>query len=234
MLSDQRLMELHVEALFTHDASQRLLTVNEPHGNGALAPRFFLGRTQAGSVRRFRSDVPDPLVEQLEVLCADEKTSGELLRKPQHFEKYIRLLQSHATIQELWMGPAYRVPVEATPPAHAVGITDQNADLLRGGFEWLIPRIEDEQPCLAIVREGAAVSICRSVRITSRAHEAGVETLDVFRRRGYASEVVIGWARAVHEMGCVPLFSTSWENVLSQGVARKLALALYGVTFHVK
>ncbi len=131
------------------------------------------------------------------------------------------------------MGPAYRVPVEAVPPTEVTRITCENAGLLRGGFEWLITRIEDEQPCFAVVQGGQAVSICRSVRITPRAHEAGVETLEAFRGRGYAPRVVAGWATTVHEMGCIPLYSTSWENAASQGVAGKLALGLYGVTFHV-
>jgi hypothetical protein len=90
------------------------------------------------------------------------------------------------------MGPAYRVPVEATPPTHVVRITRENAELLRGGFEWQIARIDNEQPCLAMLCRRQAVSICRSVRLTSRAHEAGVETLNAFRGRGYASKVVAG------------------------------------------
>jgi hypothetical protein len=94
MLSAQELMEIHVEALFTHDAHQRLRTINEPDGNGAPAPRLFLGRTVEGNIWRFRSDVPDTLVEQLEVWCADQTTSGALQRKPHHFEMYIKLLTS--------------------------------------------------------------------------------------------------------------------------------------------
>jgi RimJ/RimL family protein N-acetyltransferase len=131
------------------------------------------------------------------------------------------------------MGPAYRVPVEPRPPAHVVRITHENAELLRFGFADLIAELTDYQPFLAVVQEGRAVSVCRSVRITSEAHEAGVETLSAFRGRGYASEVVAGWAAAVREMGCIPLYSTSWENVASQGVARRLAMALYGADFEV-
>lgn len=66
--SDRELMAAHALALFTHDDGARLLTVNEPSG-GAPAPRLFLGRTRQGNLWRFRSDLPDVLVRELEALC---------------------------------------------------------------------------------------------------------------------------------------------------------------------
>ena len=105
--------------------------------------------------------------------------------------------------------------------------------MLRGGFEELVEELPDWQPFLAIVEEGRAVSVCRSVRITPDAHEAGVETLPDFRGKGYAKDVVAGWARLVQSMGALPLYSTSWENTASQAVAKKLHLVPYGADFHV-
>jgi hypothetical protein len=52
--SHSELMRLHIEALFVHDAEQCMVRVNEP--NGALAPRFFLGRTSDGIITRVRYD----------------------------------------------------------------------------------------------------------------------------------------------------------------------------------
>ncbi|HSW09346.1 MAG TPA: hypothetical protein VLK32_00365 [Bacillota bacterium] len=75
------------------------------------------------------------------------------------------------------------------------------------------------QPFFGLVEEGRAVSICSSVRITPAAHEAVVETLPSFPGRGYAQDVVAGWASAVQATGALPLYSTSWENVASQAVA---------------
>jgi len=77
------------------------------------------------------------------------------------------------------------------------------------------------------------VSVCRSVRITPAAHEAGVETLPDFRAKGYAQDVVAGWARLVRSMGAIPLYSTSWENTASQALAKKLRLVMYGADFQV-
>ncbi len=225
------LMEFHVEALFTHDQNMRLRTINEPWPGEGHAPRFFLGRSIAGmTLCRFRYDVPEMLVEQLEGLCADEPIIRDFQTKPKHFEEYMNLLQS----ERFTMGPCYLVSDETVPKMQVVSITRENmTEFLHGGFEWLISEIDYAQPCIALVRESQAVSICRSVRITSRAHEAGLETLDAFRGRGYATAVVAGWAMAVRKMEGIPLYSTSWENLASQSVARKSALSFYGVNFTV-
>ncbi|KIL39149.1 hypothetical protein SD70_22075 [Gordoniibacillus kamchatkensis] len=225
------LMEFHVEALFTHDRNMRLHTINEPWPGEAPAPRFFLGRTVEGTaICRFRHDVPEKLIEQLKELCADEPAVTDFRTKPKHFEAYMNLLQG----ERFTMGPCYLVPGDVAPSLQVVGITRENmTEYLRGGFEWLASEIDYTQPCIALVRDNRAVSVCRSVRITSRAHEAGLETLDGFRGKGYAAAVVAGWAASVREAGRLPLYSTSWDNLASQSVARKLGLLFYGVNFTV-
>ncbi len=230
-LSALELMELHIEAMFTHDTNARLRTINEPWPGEAPAPRFFLGRTIDGAVcSRFRYDVPDRLIAQLETLCADEPIARDFRTKPKHFEAYMSLLQG----ERFTMGPCFLVPSETAPIMQVVGITRENmTDLLGDGFEWLASEIDYAQPCTALVCENRAVSICRSVRITSGAHEAGLETLPEFRGKGYAGEVVAGWAAEVRKSGAIPLYSTSWDNTASQAVARKSSLFYYGVNFTV-
>jgi predicted GNAT family acetyltransferase len=97
----------------------------------------------------------------------------------------------------------------------------------------MVPELNSWQPYLAIIEDSQAVAICRSVRVSSRAHEAGVNTLIGYRRRGYATAVVAAWALAVRALNRIPLYSTSWNNVASQGVARRLGLVQYGVDYHV-
>lgn len=233
-LTDQELMAIHVQALFTHDARSRLLSVNEP-GGGAPAPRLVFGRTRAGNLWRFRADLPEILVEELEALCVDEPVGMEmeLHHPPRHVEEYVRLLETHAPVHRRWMGPAYHFTEHLEPSRPLLAITETNAEMLQGGFEDLVSELPDWQPFLAVVEDGRAVSVCRSVRITPQAHEAGVETLHDFRRKGYARDVVAGWARRVQSMGAIPLYSTSWENTASQAVVRKLRLVQYGADFHL-
>ena len=58
-------------------------------------------------------------------------------------------------------------------------------------------------------------------------------TLEGYRGRGDAAAVVSGWAAAVREGGKTPLYSTSWDNEASKGVARKLGLVLYGTDLSI-
>jgi RimJ/RimL family protein N-acetyltransferase len=225
-------MEMHVRALFTHDARSRLLSVNAPWG-AAPAPRLFFGRTRAGNLWRFRADLPERLVAELEALWADEPAGTELRDQPRNFEACVRLLDRHAPVRKSWLGPAYRFTEHLEPSRSLLTITETNAESLRGGFEDLLEELPTAQPFVAIVEDGRAVSVCRSVRITPAAHEAGVETRPDFRGKGYAQDVTAGWARLVRALGATPLYSTSWENTASQAVAKKLRLVLYGADCHV-
>jgi predicted GNAT family acetyltransferase len=85
----------------------------------------------------------------------------------------------------------------------------------------------------ASLHDGMAVSVCCSVRVTDRAHEAGVETHPEFRGRGHATRAVAEWAAAVWQLRCVPLYSTSWENASSRALARRLGLVQFGADLHI-
>jgi RimJ/RimL family protein N-acetyltransferase len=235
MLTDLELMNIHVRALFTHNAESRLLFVNEPDNAVAPAPRLFLGRTREGNVWRFRAGLPENLCAELDALCADEPPlSAEFDEPPRHFETYVRLLESNAPAQKPESGPAYHFPEDLMSPSRRlIEVTEKNAEALHGGFEEFVAELPAWQPFVAFVEKNRVVSICRSVRITPEAHEAGVETLPDFRGIGYAGDVVNEWARRVQASGAVPLYSTSWENVASQAVARKLRLKFYGTDFHI-
>ncbi len=235
MLTDLELMNIHVRALFTHDAGARLLFVNEPDRAVVSAARLFLGRTRTGNVWRFHADLPETLCEKLAVLCADEPpVDVEFNGPPRHLERYIRLLEEDVPVQEISSGPAYQF-TECEMPAkrRLLTVTETNAEILQGGFEKLIEELPAWQPFVVLIEDNRAVSVCRSVRITPEAHEAGVETLPEFRGKGYAKDVVAEWARLVRAAGAIPLYSTSWENNASQAVARKLELKCYGVDFQV-
>jgi len=229
--SARELMELHVEAMFTHDPDMRLRTINEPWPGEDPAPRFFLGRTIDGTALcRFRYDVPEKLIGQLEALCADEPAIRDFQTMPKHFEAYMELLQG----ERFTRGPCYLVPDHTVPDRPIISINRDNiADFIIDGFEWLASEIDYAQPCIALVYERRIVSVCRSVRIASGAHEAGLETLDRFRGKGYAASVAAGWAMVVRKMGSIPLYSTLLDNLASQQVARKSALIFYGTNFTV-
>jgi RimJ/RimL family protein N-acetyltransferase len=234
MLTDLDLISIHVRSLFTHDAESRILFVNEPDSAVAPAPRFFLGRTRVGNVWRFRADLPEIVTQELDLLCADEPPVNTDFREPpRHAEQYLRLLEKHASVENVSTGPAYYFPETITPTKQIIAVSENDAEKLQGGFEELVAELPAWQPFVAFLDKGRAVSVCRSVRITPEAHEAGVETLRDFRGKGYAKDVVAEWARRVREAGAIPLYSTSWDNTASQAVAQKLRLACYGAYFEV-
>ena len=86
---------------------------------------------------------------------------------------------------------------------------------------------------MAVLEDNVAVSVCYSSRLTERVAHAGVETLEGYWGRGHATAVVAGWARAVRAMGRIPVYGTTWDNLASQGVARKLGLICYGTELSV-
>ncbi|MFN2565490.1 MAG: GNAT family N-acetyltransferase [Gemmatimonadaceae bacterium] len=223
-------MRVHVEALFAHDAEGHLVRVNEPAG--APAARFFLGRTAGGPVWRFRHDVDHDLRSEL-ASAAEDDAFRERVLEPISPSRYEDILARTAPIQRTWVGPAFCFPDELPAATGAVLVTEGDAQLLRPLLHAWIPDVPLSQPMFALAVDGHAVAVCCSVRRTSLAHEAGVETAPPYRGRGYAALVVTAWARAVRDMGRVPLYSTSWQNEASRAVARKLALIRFGSDLHI-
>ncbi len=231
MSTDLELMEQQAQTLFLRNDAKRLLYVNEP--DKPEAPRFFLGRTKQGNIYRFRHDLPEPLINHLEALVALEPIPRALHEEPVYLTAFRDVLHEHSAVQQVWTGPAYRFSREVRWPPGVVRITDANADLLDEGFADWRTDLATCQPCAVVVRENRAVSLCCSARTSAFAAEAGLETLAAFRGRGYAAKAVEGWAAAVRETGRTPLYSTSWDNVASQGVANKLGLTMYGADLHI-
>jgi hypothetical protein len=225
-------MAFHVEAEFTHDAQGRLVRLNEP--NGAPAPRFFLGRTADGVLRRFRHDVNDETRNELEAASNLDAAGECALERAIPSSPYEEILARSAPVQRIWTGPAFSFPAALPSNTGAILVTDVNSHILEPHLRtWTPDDVSHCQPMFVVTVDGCAVSICASVRRTGDAHEAGVETALDYRGRGYAARVVVAWAAAVGQMGRVPLYSTSWKNAASRAVARKLGLIQFGSDLHI-
>jgi len=233
MSSDWELMQIHVSALYRHDDRNRLLAVNEPghpRPDDPLPPRLFVGRTREGLIWRFRHDLPGSLVAELAAMLAVEPVAADLSRPLQCLEAVQATLARTGPPSWMWSGPAWHFPAEipASEP-RVIPVTPENDELVRLLSPVLVAdEVPSRQPCLTLLDDGRLASLCFSARNTPIAAEAGVETLEEFRGRGYAPAVVAAWARAVRQEGRIPLNSTSWDNLASRSVARKLGLVLYG------
>ena len=236
-ISDLHLLEIQADALFTHDSRGRIGYVNEPDGD--RAPRFFFGRTKEGNLWRFRDDLTDDTVRQLDRLAADEPVDDDLRAEPRNLGAFLEVLRADRADPSTYAGPAFRFPDELPPlpaSANVTRLTRENSHVLQGlGWDLDASTLENSAqefeargPFMVVIVDGAAVSACFCARLTTRAAEAGVETAEASRGRGYAPAVVAAWAHAVRAMGRIPLYSTSWDNLASQTVARKLGLVQYG------
>ncbi len=229
MLSDIALIELQAAISFRQDADGRLLAVNEPEPDQP-APRLFMGRAKSRNIWRFRYDLPELLVRRLEALIRTEPLATDLGQPPAILPA---LLDALAPIQGISLGPAWRFPKQLELPEGVVLITESNVAVCRRHFPWTASHLQDLQPCWAVIVDGEAVSLCFSSRNALAAAAAGVFTVEAFRGRGYAAEVVVAWARAVRDQNRIPLYSTSWDNLASRAVAAKLGLVLYGADLSI-
>ena len=143
-------------------------------------------------------------------------------------------LAAHAPAGEIWQGPAWRFPDTLSVPEDVVAIETSNLDLVREHFPYTAEHFPARQPCTAVIEDSVAVSICYCARLTDHAVEAGLYTVEGFRGRGYAVRVTAAWAEAVRRGGRIPLYSTDWDNLASQAVARELGLVLYGVDVSIR
>jgi hypothetical protein len=225
-MNDYELMGIRADTLFVRDSRGRLLRSNEP--DGRPAPRLFLGRTAAGDVVRFGETLPDALARELAEIVARQPAAADLRVPPALLVALRAVLEWHAPVVEEGGGPAYRFPASLAPPDEVVQVTQGNLALVRDTFPWLERELPDWQPCFAVVRDSAAVSVCFSSRNGAAAAEAGLETLPAFRGRGYAAAVTAAWGAAIRSGGRIPLYSTAWDNIASQRVAQRVGLILFG------
>lgn len=231
MLNDRALLRAHVEALFTRDATGRLIRVNAP--GGGPAPRFFLGRTRQGSEWWYRHDVPEEVVRGLDAASAMLPDDAELGESAALAAPFRTLLEHTAPIQDICSGLAFRFSDRLDVSPSILPITAGNADVLRPHLEAWCEDVARGQTLYGMLVGGVAVSVCASVRHTLIANEAGVETAAAFRGHGYAVPAVFAWAAAVRKAGRVPLYSTSWSNHASLALARKLGLIQFANDLHI-
>lgn len=201
-------------------------------------PHFYLLRTPHEVVCRCHTQLDAGVSQALEQIAMAQR--GRQRDWPLEYGRYLALLSSLAPVKAMRAGPLFRVePVGGV--AAATQITPENADLLRGGLEEWLPDVAEGRLMYAALADGRAVSICCSVHAFEGAHVAGVETLPFHRRRGLAArrrglaaQAVASWAGAVSRLKAIALYGTTFDNLASQGVARRLGMTLLGAEFSVE
>jgi hypothetical protein len=229
MLSHLDLMRLEADTSFTYDARGRMLLSNEPLASERHpAQRLCFWRTKDGHVARFGAPLPDEIVAQLSEIVAHEPLDGDLRAAPATTAEIEAALARHAPVGAGGSGPAYHFPgIIPAQPGTVVRVTAETRARVRETFPWLHTEYDDWWPAFATLHDGVGVSVCFSSRIGPLAMAAGVETLPEYRGRGYAAAATAAWGAAVRATGRIPVYGTSWDNLASQGVARRLGLVMH-------
>jgi RimJ/RimL family protein N-acetyltransferase len=227
-LSALELIHIQYSGLYNLDEHGRMLSLNEP--GTPSAPRFFMGRTAQGHLIRFHAELPDDLARSVAQICAAEPITDDLEPQPRYTTVVRSLFGVNADSSR---GPAFRFPAQILQIAGAVLIEPEQAGVLTTHFVALANDYSERTPITAFIVDGVAVAVCCDARRRDVSGEAGVETVEAFRGRGYAAAAVSLWAQIVHAQGRIPLYSTSWENSASRAIARKLGLILFGEDWEI-
>lgn len=221
--SEPALLTRIARTLFTHDAAGNLVDVNEP--GGPRAPRFYLAWNERGVVWRVRHDVPPALADRLAAIVAAQPASDDLEHPPTCTAPICAALAEHAPVAaDHDGGIEYMFPDPLDARGGTVALTADRAGVLERWLPEWQGYATTGLPFVAVLVDGAAVSVCACVRFPGDTTEAGVETHQAFRGRGHAIAVTAAWAQAVRARGIFPLYGTSWRNRASQRVAAKLGL----------
>ena len=212
--------ELQLHTLFLLNDKGQIVSTRE-HGRG-LGPRFALVRDASRCAWATRTDVGDAVAARVNELAGTEPPARDPRSEPIHAEQYMSLVGGRVVF-----GPAFTFPGAISHRGHVESI-ENISQLERHMRGWSADELPDCAPIVAVMEEGHAVSICFCARRSPVAAEAGVETAPEFRGRGLAARVTAAWALAVRATGRIPLYSTSWNNLASLAVARKLGLNACG------
>ena len=229
--------QLHLETLLVLDDQGRIVSTREP--GPSRGPLFMLVRSATSCVWAVRADLPRPLADELDRLAHEEPPILDLREEPLNADQYMSLLGRHLTSgheaearPRLFAGPAFTFPDSIVEPAPAqsvdIELIEDEVRLAPNFRGWEPGELAaGRAPMLACVENGLPVSICFCARRSEIAAEAGLETAEAFRGRGYGPLVTAAWAQAVRASGRIPLYSTAWTNEASRSVARKLGLMAY-------
>jgi hypothetical protein len=212
-----------VEAMFQTDEQGRLV---------GSAPHFYLLRTPQSVIWRFHADLADDVVLRLEGLSQRER--GRPAQWQSEYGDYLSALAApNLRVAAMRAGPLYTFPDDLAPSGACAAIDESNSYLLHSGFEEWLSDVAIGQPFFAAIEGDRAVAVCATVNASQKAHCAGVETLAAYRGRGFAADAAAGWACAVRALGATPFYGTTFDNVSSQRVARRLSLSLVASEFSI-
>jgi hypothetical protein len=223
--------ELHLVTSYVLNADGRIVSTREP--GGTRGPLLTVIRGLSSCAWAVREDVPPDLCRELDLIARDEPPAVDLHDPPVHAQRYLSVLAGRVaavTFADKFTqsdGPAFSFP-DSLPNPGEVAVVEGEDPLAHHFRGWVPGEIAaGRAPVLAVLDQGRPVSVCFCARRSEVAAEAGLETAEAYRRRGFGARVTAAWALAIRASGLIPLYSTAWTNHGSRGVARRLNLEAF-------
>ena len=225
-------LDQHVRSLYVHNQADDIIAINQ--WDGGTVPFFHYTWWRDGYIYRFREDLPADLRDEFRAMFASEDLSRDCFSAPRHAEACAQHLATFGQINTTWHGLAfYRMePLTlSVQPTKSIGADAES--MLNGDLAPWRPDLEHRSPFVVALEDSEAAAVCASVRITDAAHQAGLETKPSQRRRGYGSAAVRRWTNEVLDLGALPIYSTSRQNLASQKLAKALGYQLFAYDFYI-
>jgi hypothetical protein len=222
-VDDLDLLRLELETLWVTDDRGRLR--HERTADARRSPLLAVAASPAGLRWATSIEVPTEVQHAIDEHLVGERPTRSVGWAPASADELFQLLAGVTDVAAPHGGPSYVVPSLPVPSGIELRASpDDPAKSLRGR----IPEADQDlaAPWVVAMVDGAVAAVCETARSAPRSVEAGVWTYEPHRRQGLASAVVAAWAALVADR--VAFYSTSWDNVASQGVARRLGLRPLG------
>jgi GNAT superfamily N-acetyltransferase len=219
-MDELALLQVELDALWVTDDDGALLhcrtAAREP------SPLLVVGAGAAGLAWATSVDVPAAAHDSIATLLEGEPAPEGAGWAPARAAGLLAVVGQIADLAPPHGGPSFVVPGPLAGPA-AVDLRTSTTTAV----SWLRGRMPERDrhltaPWVAAVVDGQVAAVCETARSTPAAVEAGVWTYPAHRRRGLGAAVTAAWSALVTER--TALYSTSWDNLASQGVARRLGL----------
>lgn len=221
------LLRLERDTLWVTDPRGRMERVRTPDPRSA--PLLAVAAGPHSLVWACSILVPDDLAADVEATLDAERHAAEpsVGWLPMSAERLLRLVAQSAPVGKVEKGTSF---VLDRMPALDQGVDCWlSADVDPERLSGLMPdddRRSLRPPWAVAIVDDTVAAVCETARWAPDAAEPGVWTYEGFRRRGMASATVAAWTRLVEARTI--FYSTTHDNLPSQGVARRLGLSPLG------
>jgi hypothetical protein len=226
------LLRLEMETLWTIDAAGHIVPGRDP--DSRPVPLLVVASGDDGLCFAMARDLPASLRSAIGGLLAITTPSGAVGWQPDTAAELLAALSQVASVSPPRRGPSFVVAEELAAPTRAVELRSHLTDGDRERLRGMMPERDRSTlvvPWVVAVVDGRVAAVCETARATPRSVEAGVWTYEPYRHRGFGAAVTAAWARLVSDR--TAFYSTDWDNVASQGIARRLGLRPLGQWWQV-